>query len=118
LFFVGLPWLHTAKSGLIFGVSEDARYIADRIAARRDESEYRRALALVAQAHTPTRAKSSRVTTRWADHAMALSWASALSLMLDGFATYATGIYPTAQHNPPYQADSAVVSADATQSWE
>jgi putative flavoprotein involved in K+ transport len=29
LFFVGLPWLHTAKSGLIFGVSEDARYIAD-----------------------------------------------------------------------------------------
>jgi hypothetical protein len=37
LFFVGLPWLHTAKSGLIFGVGEDARYIADRIAARSDE---------------------------------------------------------------------------------
>ena len=36
LFFVGLPWLHTAKSGLIYGVAEDASYIADRIAERRD----------------------------------------------------------------------------------
>ena len=36
LFFVGLPWLHTAKSGLIYGVAEDASYIADRIAKRRD----------------------------------------------------------------------------------
>ena len=36
LFFVGLPWLHTAKSGLIYGVAEDASYIADRIAKRRN----------------------------------------------------------------------------------
>jgi len=36
LFFVGLPWLHTAKSGLIYGVGEDASFIADRIAERRD----------------------------------------------------------------------------------
>ena len=35
LFFVGLPWLHTAKSGLIFGVSDDARHIANRISDRR-----------------------------------------------------------------------------------
>jgi putative flavoprotein involved in K+ transport len=34
LFFVGLPWLHTAKSGLIYGVGEDARHIAERVAAR------------------------------------------------------------------------------------
>jgi putative flavoprotein involved in K+ transport len=34
LFFVGLPWLHTAKSGLIYGVGEDASFIADRIAER------------------------------------------------------------------------------------
>jgi putative flavoprotein involved in K+ transport len=38
LFFVGLPWLHTAKSGLIYGVGEDASFIADRIAERRDPS--------------------------------------------------------------------------------
>jgi putative flavoprotein involved in K+ transport len=38
LFFVGLPWLHTAKSGLIYGVGEDASYIADRIAERRDQA--------------------------------------------------------------------------------
>ena len=36
MFFVGLPWLHTAKSGLIYGVAEDASYIADQIAKRRD----------------------------------------------------------------------------------
>jgi len=33
LFFVGLPWLHNAKSGLIYGVGEDAAYIAQEIAA-------------------------------------------------------------------------------------
>ncbi|MCC8953638.1 NAD(P)-binding domain-containing protein [Bradyrhizobium sp. Pear77] len=117
LFFIGLPWLHNAKSGLIFGVGEDARYIADRIAARCVGAIDRRACAHVAQAHTPSAPKRSRVTTKWADRAMTLIWSSALSLMLDGFATYATGVYPTAQHNPP-QADSAVVSADATQSRE
>jgi putative flavoprotein involved in K+ transport len=39
LFFVGLPWLHTAKSGLIYGVAEDASFIADRIAKRRDSRD-------------------------------------------------------------------------------
>ena len=33
LYFVGLPWLHTRKSGLLLGVGEDAEYIASRIAA-------------------------------------------------------------------------------------
>ena len=33
LYFVGLPWLHTRKSGLLLGVAEDAEYIAGRIAA-------------------------------------------------------------------------------------
>ena len=27
LYFVGLPWLHNAKSGLLFGVGEDGAYI-------------------------------------------------------------------------------------------
>lgn len=31
LFFVGLPWLHNAKSGLIYGVGDDAAYITRMI---------------------------------------------------------------------------------------
>ncbi len=34
LYFLGLPWLHTFKSGLLFGVGEDAAYIASYIAAK------------------------------------------------------------------------------------
>ena len=33
LYFLGLPWLHTLKSGLFFGVGEDAAHIAADIAA-------------------------------------------------------------------------------------
>jgi putative flavoprotein involved in K+ transport len=36
LFFVGLHWLHTRKSGLFAGVGEDAAYVAEAITARRD----------------------------------------------------------------------------------
>jgi putative flavoprotein involved in K+ transport len=32
LCFLGLPWLHNAKSGLIYGVGEDAAYLAQKIA--------------------------------------------------------------------------------------
>lgn len=31
LYFVGLPWLHNAKSGLLFGVGQDAAHIASAI---------------------------------------------------------------------------------------
>jgi putative flavoprotein involved in K+ transport len=34
LYFVGLPWLHTAKSGLLFGVGDDAASIVSHIAGR------------------------------------------------------------------------------------
>lgn len=34
LYFLGLPWLHTIKSGLLWGVGEDAAHIAADIAAR------------------------------------------------------------------------------------
>jgi putative flavoprotein involved in K+ transport len=34
LYFLGLPWLHTLKSGLLLGVGEDAAYIASQIAGR------------------------------------------------------------------------------------
>jgi putative flavoprotein involved in K+ transport len=37
LFFVGLPWLYKAKSGLLVGMGEDAEYIASAIAALEKE---------------------------------------------------------------------------------
>lgn len=40
LYFVGLPWLHNAKSGLIFGVAEDAAHLADSI---EQQADHRRA---------------------------------------------------------------------------
>jgi putative flavoprotein involved in K+ transport len=40
LYFVGLPWLHNAKSGLIYGVGDDAAYIAQQITNRRLKSRH------------------------------------------------------------------------------
>jgi putative flavoprotein involved in K+ transport len=114
LFFVGLPWLHTAKSGLIYGLSDDARYIADRIAERREAAEQEHATAIVPLQSASQEPKRSRETTRWADRVMTLIWSSALSLALDGFATYATGIYPTAPHDPTQQTDPAIAPKDTT----
>jgi putative flavoprotein involved in K+ transport len=37
LYFVGLPWLHTVKSGLLFGVGDDAASIVSDIASRERE---------------------------------------------------------------------------------
>lgn len=34
LYFLGLPWLHTRGSGILYGVGEDAGFIAANIAAR------------------------------------------------------------------------------------
>ncbi|UVC11589.1 NAD(P)-binding domain-containing protein [Rhizobium sp. TH2] len=34
LYFLGLHWMHTLKSGLFFGVGEDAAFIAEHISAR------------------------------------------------------------------------------------
>ena len=34
LYFLGLPWLHSARSGLLFGVSEDAAHVASHIISR------------------------------------------------------------------------------------
>jgi putative flavoprotein involved in K+ transport len=34
LYFIGMPWLHTQSSGLLYGVGEDAEYIASKIAGR------------------------------------------------------------------------------------
>ena len=34
LYFVGLPWLRNAKSGILYGVSADAEYVVERIVDR------------------------------------------------------------------------------------
>lgn len=34
IYFVGFPWLHSRKSGIIHGIDQDARFIAQSIAAR------------------------------------------------------------------------------------
>ena len=34
LYFLGFPWLNSRKSGIIYGVEEDARYISAAIAER------------------------------------------------------------------------------------
>lgn len=34
MYFVGLHWLHRFKSGLLFGVGEDAEHVTSHIAAR------------------------------------------------------------------------------------
>jgi putative flavoprotein involved in K+ transport len=34
LYFLGMPWLHNRKSGILFGVGGDAAHLAENIAAR------------------------------------------------------------------------------------
>jgi putative flavoprotein involved in K+ transport len=34
LYFLGMPWLHNRRSGILFGVGNDAAYLAAHIAAR------------------------------------------------------------------------------------
>ena len=38
LYTLGLHWMHTFKSGVLFGVGDDAAHIADHIEARRRQS--------------------------------------------------------------------------------
>jgi putative flavoprotein involved in K+ transport len=40
LYFLGMPWLHNARSGLIFGASEDAKYVASHISMRQLSETY------------------------------------------------------------------------------
>jgi putative flavoprotein involved in K+ transport len=37
LYFIGMPFLHSGKSGLLYGAAEDAAFIADRIAAQQPQ---------------------------------------------------------------------------------
>jgi putative flavoprotein involved in K+ transport len=31
LYFIGFPWLNSRKSGIVYGIEEDARHIAEAI---------------------------------------------------------------------------------------
>ena len=42
IYFLGLPWLSSRGSSFIFGVWDDARFLADRIATQRSYLAYRR----------------------------------------------------------------------------
>ena len=37
LYFLGIPWLHSRKSGILFGVGDDAAYLAAHIASTAEE---------------------------------------------------------------------------------
>jgi hypothetical protein len=82
LFFVGLPWLHTAKSGLIYGLSEDARYIADRIAERRDAAKDERATSLLREQSGLLEPKRSSAARQWVGRAAMLASAAIIFLAL------------------------------------
>jgi putative flavoprotein involved in K+ transport len=36
IYFLGFPWLHSRKSGIIYGIEEDSRHVASAIAGRLD----------------------------------------------------------------------------------
>jgi len=42
LYFLGLPWLYSRRSGILFGVSDDAAYLAAHIAGRDSQLLFRR----------------------------------------------------------------------------
>ena len=78
LFFVGLPWLLTAMSGLIYGLAEDARYIAER----RDADEDERAILLLPEQSGSQEPKRSPATRTLADGVTTLASAAIVSLAL------------------------------------
>ena len=53
LYFVGLPWLHNAKSGLLFGVGQDAAHIATVIDRQTRQRRTRKITTLAASRTNP-----------------------------------------------------------------
>jgi putative flavoprotein involved in K+ transport len=103
LFFVGLPWLRDAKSGLIYGVSEDAAYIADQIAVQHHSdvkpSTVRRPEPAGANSLSTIAGTRRRLTNAF--------WSSVLAFVLEGVAVHAAGLHPTATPSPtPYAFES------------
>ena len=40
LYFMGLNWMYKRKSGIIFGVAEDAEYIVERVNTTKEQRIY------------------------------------------------------------------------------
>jgi len=63
LYFVGMPWLHNAKSGLLFGLAEDAAHIASTIVDRsRTSSTPTASLSSDSRDQLPFRGKVALIT--------------------------------------------------------
>jgi putative flavoprotein involved in K+ transport len=58
LYFLGMPWLHSRRSGILFGVGDDAAYLATHIASRT------RSKLPASAGHSSTRIASSRPARR------------------------------------------------------
>jgi putative flavoprotein involved in K+ transport len=87
LFFVGLPWLHDGKSGLIYGVGNDAAYIADQIASRQASETPRLGQD---QSIGTTPLPAIRTTRRRLFNAFA---SSVVAFILEGFAVHAAELH-------------------------
>jgi len=103
LYFAGLPWLHSAKSGLIYGVGEDALHVAGRIAEQQGHRGDLPADAVVLQQPEPPPAIAPSLMTKVTSGLMTALWSAAVSLMLDGYASSAVGIYPTDPQDPSHR---------------
>jgi putative flavoprotein involved in K+ transport len=109
LFFVGLPWPHDAKSGLIYGVGTDAAYIADQIAARQTSETAQLGQANFVSANPlPT----IRTTRRRLFNAFA---SSVLAFILEGFAVHAAELHQAvASSTASCAADTVAEPAEST----
>jgi hypothetical protein len=38
LYFLGMPWIHNRKSGILFGVGDDAAHLAAHIAVEKESA--------------------------------------------------------------------------------
>jgi len=111
LFFVGLPWLHTAKSGLIYGIGEDAAYIAEQIATRENSD-----LATIPPIRSdPPRANSFPALMGTRRRLVNAFWWAAFAFLLEGFPVYAAGLYSiAARFTAPYPVESELEPSKAT----
>ncbi len=110
LFFVGLPWLHTAKSGLIYGVGEDAAYIAEQIATRGNTTTDATALAHCA----PPCVNSLPTLKRTRRRLISAFWSSVFAFVIGGFAVHAASI--AASSTGPYAVEAEAEPSEVTSS--
>ncbi|TAI67031.1 NAD(P)/FAD-dependent oxidoreductase [Bradyrhizobium sp. Leo170] len=112
LFFVGLPWLHTSKSGLIYGVSEDAAYITEQIATGENSTSD----AMASPQSAPPRANSLPALKRTRRRLVNAFWSSVFAFVIEGFAVHAAELYSIAAPSTASYAVEAEAEPDETTS--